>query len=214
MNTPASSQEIYVHLTSGQSTHFLQDTDTARQLLDRLRPDRLFAERLLIIADDDALTVYPSDGIERVDLIMDGLPDWPFRHNFVGIQELLEDDFRRRSHARSGTPPDADNASIFLEIEMVSGRKARLEILLDAPVRTPPSALDLGLLIQQFFAGHGLYARRDGGGAVLLNPANIVGIHVRPGMAEVPPSAWHGRHAPPGQRWQFEPPQRGRSTRG
>jgi hypothetical protein len=191
MNAPNTMPlDILVRLTNGHTARFRQeDAEAARQLLNILKPDRLFAQRQLLIAGGDALTAFLCGVIEGIDLVTDDPPDWPFHRHMVGIWEITQEEFRRLSGVPDRPPIALDRGPVFLEIEMVSGRRVCLKLRLDLPTVRPLS-LDIAVLMQQFFAGPSLHAVRHGGGVILLNPANIVRILARPVPPEMPPGVW------------------------
>jgi hypothetical protein len=100
----------YLHLTvqliSGDRQQFVQtDPDAAANILDQIRPERLFAQRHFILSGRGAATVIPTESVERVEVRTDPLPEWPYHPaDIVGIDEIAEEEFLRVQR-REPAPP-------------------------------------------------------------------------------------------------------------
>jgi hypothetical protein len=191
MGAAPSSLEIHVHSTDGLVSRFQQtDAEAARKLFGQFQPGRIFAQPHLIVAGGTSMSVFPTAAVARVDLVMDGFPEWPFYHGVSDVQEITEEQFRERyrperySAGLARTPGAA--MAVFGEIELANGERIFVEVQIQVEPRLP---VEQGLFIQQILSAHSLYARRRGGGAVVLNPANIVRLTFHPGPPETPPNA-------------------------
>lgn len=193
MTTTNSPLKIHVHLTDGRlHTYVHGDPDKARQFLDGLHPRKVFAEPQILIAGEYTVTGYRCSAITRIDLVLDGMPDWSFPNEVAEIREMSEQAFlqkyqpgdedaskRRQRSWKPGEPVEA-----FAEFELAGGKKVFMEYL---SVRE--QALEQRAHLQHFIEGP-ITGRRLGGGVLLLNPANVLRWTIFPGPPEAPRTAW------------------------
>jgi hypothetical protein len=191
MRAAPSSLEIHVHSTDGHVSRFGQiDPEQVRALLDQIQPGRIFGQRHLLIAGGASMSIFPTGAVARIDLVMDGFPDWPFHHGVSDVREIPAEEFRQRyrSAEYTGALPGTPGATVlvFGEIELANGERLFLEVQTQVEPRLP---VEQGLYFQQILAAHSLHARRHGGGAVLLNPAAVVRLTFYPNPPQTPPNA-------------------------
>ena len=195
-NASPSEIEINVHLEDGRMVKFVQkDTDGIRKVLAQMHPEKVFSHRFLVLGDDRSMSVFPSAAVARLDLVTDSPPEWRFHHNVQNIQEITEEELRRRYRPESYDPTWSTGrpTTVFGEIELVNGERLFYEARLgDFQERLP---MDLGVVIQQIFSS-AWHARRLGGGFVLVNPANILRLSFYPGIRELPLNGWHTSRQP------------------
>jgi hypothetical protein len=183
--------EIHVHSVDGHVSAFLQnDPEAVRRLFDHVQPNKIFEQRQLVVASAHSLTVFPSASIVRVDLVMDGYPDWEFHFGVSLVQEITEEEFQDRYRPSQDPdprllPPGAPVIA-FAEIELVNGERLITEIHTHLEARLP---LEQSIFFQQILTVPSLYSRKLGGGAILLNPASIVRMTFYPGPPSTPPNA-------------------------
>lgn len=194
MDTNTSSLEIQIHLSDGGITGFVQyEPPIIRQILDNIHPERVFTQRHLILTADHSLTVYPCSAVARIDLVMEGYPDWPFHRNVRDIVEISDHEFRERFASRVRRV-DADGATrVFGELELTNGQRLFREVSLkpleeDADREIVPE--DYTLFLYQLLSGPVLVCRRRGGGAILVNPQHVVRMTFYPGPVKTPVNAW------------------------
>jgi hypothetical protein len=195
MNAYPASLEIQVHLSDGSITGFvLCEPETIQQTLDHIRPDRVFTQRQIILATDHALTVYPCSAVARVDLVMEGFPDWPpFPRNVSDIVEISPREFRERFASRIRRVNLDGSSRVFGELELTNGQRLFREVHLKPP---PPNAereflpQDYTLFLHQLLSAPVLHCRRRGGGAILVNPEHLVRMTFYPGPVNTPANAW------------------------
>ncbi|HVK03610.1 MAG TPA: hypothetical protein VM490_09050, partial [Armatimonadaceae bacterium] len=98
---------LTLHLVSGGRYQFVQsDPDRAQGILDQVRPERLFAQKQLLIAADEVVTVVPTENVERIDLRSDPLPDWtPLAPNVLSVSEITEESYLRILRREPPPPP-------------------------------------------------------------------------------------------------------------
>jgi hypothetical protein len=200
MRAAPSSLEIHVHSTDGHVSRFGQnDPEQVRGLLDQIQPGRIFGQRHLILAGGASMSIFPTGAVARIDLVMDCFPDWPFHHGILDVREITEEEFRQRYRPAEypGTLPGAPGATVqvYGEIELANGERLFLEVQTQVEPRLP---VEQSLYFQQILSAHSLYARRHGGGAILLNPASIVRLTFYPGPPQTPPNAFCAVPLPPG----------------
>lgn len=183
--------EIHIHSIDGYVAAFLQnDPEGVRRLLDHIQPNKIFEQRQLIVSSAHSLAVFPCASIARVDLVMDGYPDWEFHFGASSVQEITEEEFRQRY--RPGSAPDprllqaGAPVTAFSEIELANGERLFTEIHTHLEPRLP---LEQSMFVQQILSAPSLYSRRLGGGAILLNPANVVRMAFHPGPPTLLPNA-------------------------
>lgn len=199
-NTP-SALEFHIYATDGEVTRFVQDDAAeAQKILSQIQPNRLFAQKQIIIAGLRSLNAFQTSAVGRIDLIMEGHPGWPFHHGISDAVQITEAEFRERYRpeetgtTRTGqeiTP--GQSVTLFAAVDLLDCEGVYLEVSTKAQSETL-TPIDTGLLIQQFFAQPVLHARRQGGGAILINPANVVRLTFFPGPRETPPGAWPARY--------------------
>jgi len=107
--TPAISTASYLHvglyLTSGGRHSFVQrDAKAAQSLLHQLRPERLFAQKHLMIASRGSVTAIPCAFIERVELrpqLRRPFAPTPALHNtaWLSVSDSASRDSARRARA-------------------------------------------------------------------------------------------------------------------
>jgi hypothetical protein len=167
--------DLRVHLTNGESAHFVQtDTAAATRLVEQARPERAFARPHLTVADAQCLTTFPTDGIERLDILTSPVPDW--QSETATVREV---------------PEGKMALGLDCRIILRSGKTVRLDITqrrhenLLLPV-------DFSLFLTRLFSGKCLVGACEGG-VFLLNPANIVRMDTYPSTASALPGSWRAR---------------------
>jgi hypothetical protein len=191
MSTDSAAHELHVTSIDGRVSRFhVEGAAAVKELLERVQPNRVFTQPHLIVSDRCSLSIFPSAGVVRVDLVAERFPDWPFFHGATDIQELSLEEFEQRyqpeAYEQASGPAEGAPIVVFAEVELASGQRVFLEAHARAEIRLP---VEQGLFLQQLLSAHSLFARRRGGGAVLLNPANVVRLTFRPGPVTVPPHA-------------------------
>ena len=189
---------IDIHLINGNVVTFEQeDAAEAAILLERLHPDRMFNQPVVIMAGAKSLTSIPTTAIVRIDVNMPVEPGWPFHFNakdVVVIEEKEFDDWHRRepewaTRLMPTTPGDLYIS--YARAELSNGENLYLEVKIEADLRMP---FDRGLMIRNLFSAHHLHARRREGGSVVINPQHIVRMTMFPGPPETPHHSWPGHY--------------------
>jgi len=187
--------EIQVHLEDGSVAKFQQsDPETIKQLLDNFQPTRVFSQRVLMFGDGSSLSAFQVDKVVRFDLIAPYVPDYPFYNGVLDIQMITPDQFeerykpqtfvalRQRAQETPGEP-----ITVFSELELVNGQRLFQQVCVRVEERLP---LEQGIFVSQLFNAHGLHGRCQGGGVVVVNPANILRFTLYPAPPAFPPGAW------------------------
>jgi hypothetical protein len=191
MRTASSYLEIHVHGVDGHVAAFVHEgAETIRKLIGQIHAERLFTPPYLAVAGRHSLSVFPTRAVVRVDLVMEGYPDWPFHYRIADALELTEEEFRQRlSHALHASTQPGVLIPVWAEIELTNGERIYLELRLHGEPQTP---IDFGMLLQQFLSAPSQHARRLGGGVLVINPAHILRLQFHPRPPVVPPGAWSG----------------------
>jgi hypothetical protein len=188
-NLDSDRYELHVYSVDGHVSRFtVRDAASWQKLLDHLQPGRVFAQPHLMVGSARSLSIFPTARVVRVDLVMEGFPDWPFPYGAHDIQEISAEQFETRYRPEDYDPGQlpADGAPIvvFVEIEVSSGQRLYLEVHTRRETRLP---VEQGMFFQQILSAHSLFARRQGGGVTLLNPAGVVRLTFHPGPLNAPP---------------------------
>lgn len=197
----------YLHLTlrliSGGRMQFLQsDPDAAQRILETMQPDRVFAQKPILLTSGESMTIIPTDTIERIDVRSEPLPDWRHPLGITVVEEIAEDAFARIQRREPPPPPRPGAAppvpaEIGVAVELRSGNIVYLSVRPDLsteddalarPERTPD---DTRILLEHLFERPVLFGRSEGEDAFfLINPANAVRFTLAPGIAESVGGAW------------------------
>lgn len=191
-NTP--SAEILVYGADSSVSRFLL-CDT--QMLNSINQNRIFDQREIVLTSAQSVTVYPCAAVTRIDLVMDGFPTWAFPQNVRDIVEITWEEFGERfTPSYAGVPwlhkPDGSRY-VFGEVELTDGQRLFREVHLQP---LPPKAEleilphDSRFLLRRLLSTHTLFCRRQGGGAILINPRHITRMNFYPGPVIRPANAW------------------------
>jgi hypothetical protein len=191
MSAIPSSLELHIHSIDGHVARFIQnEPEAVRRLFDHIQPGHIFEQRQLVVASGHSLAIFPCAAIVRVDLVMEGFPDWEFHHGLSDVQEITEEEFRQRYHPERYHPdhplPPGAPVVAYAEIELADGERIFSEVHTHVEARLP---IEQSMFLQQILSAPSLYSRRRGGGAILVNPASIVRMTFYPGPPTTPPNA-------------------------
>ncbi len=191
MTTHPNYLEIHVHSVDGHMAAFVQQgAEAVQKLIAQMQPGRVFRQPFLAVAGQGSLSVFPAATVVRVDLVMRGFPDWPFHLGFRDAMELSEDEFRERISLNDcSREPLRGPAPIYADIEMTNGEGLYLQMEVDDRDE-PVMQVEFGMLIERFLSASSLHARRVGGGALVINPAQILRVQLRPAPPHPPLNAW------------------------
>jgi hypothetical protein len=191
MSAIPSSLELHIHSLDGHVARFVQtEPEAVRRLFEHIQPGHIFEQRQLVVTSRHSMAIFPCAAIVRVDLVMEGFPDWEFHHGISNIQEITEEEFGQRYqperyHADHPLPPGAPVIA-YAEIELAEGERIFSEVHTHIEARLP---VEESIFLQQILSAPSLYSRRRGGGAILVNPASIVRLTFYPGPLTTPPNA-------------------------
>jgi hypothetical protein len=194
-------REILVYgIDSHVSRFAVSDPQASRHLLERVHPARVFAQRNLVLTGDTSTTIFPCAAVVRVDLIMDGYPDWSFHHHVSDMVEITEAEWQEQFHPegmtrlRANPPKVGDPFTLLTDITLANAERIFVQCelhvpeLIEAPIWTM-TPLDHSLMAQHLLTEPSVYIRRRGGGAILLNSANVVRLNFHSGLVDIP-NAW------------------------
>jgi hypothetical protein len=166
-----------------------------------LRPERVFAERQILLVGTDSMTVLPAESVERIELRSDVLPEWSHAQGVASINEITEEEFRqiqrhdppvpRKVLGRlMPTPP----VEIGMMVDMRSGHATYLSIQFEAGegvLARDPTPDDIRLFLRHLFNRPVLFgSMEDEEGFFLLNPANAVRFTLAPAPQQTLAGSW------------------------
>jgi len=185
--------EIHISLTNGTVHRFAQPDHLAfAKYLVHLQPAKVFTTTQILLAGTNSMHGFHVSGVERIDLLVDSLPDyWTAPPHLVQTEELTRSEFESivgttpkgsLSHSKAA---EGDIVASYAEIELASGNRAYIR--LHIRVR---NAIEQKNTIQHILSQSAMWFRRAERGFVLLNVANIVRYGLYPGPAVAPATAW------------------------
>lgn len=200
MGTFPSKLEFQIHRSDGEISNFLADSaSSARNIFDQIQRGKVFTQPSLILADTNALMVYPGTAVVRIDLLVDAGAQDLHALDFIrdGAQRLeitherwqAQTDalIQRQSTRRDLLGHEGDFVTTFGQIQMASGDSICMEYQLNLP-----SIVEQRRFFQVVFSLPGFSFTCLGGGISILNPTQIVSCIFHPG-GEPPTTAWHAR---------------------
>ncbi len=203
-DTPAAIGATYLQLTvqmvNGNREEFVQsDPEIAGTILGNVRPDRLFNTPHITLIDAGAVTIFPTDRIERLELRSDPLPRWQQRPQISEVEEISASTFQHIAQRSQGHLP----MEYGMQAEMRSGINYYLRIRFRRPtgseLREPLTADDTGRFLAHLFTGPAVFgSSRTEDCLFLLNPANVVRFTLAPPPAAVS-GAWKMRMRTPAE---------------
>lgn len=184
--------ELTVYRSSGRRQQFVQTDPVAIvKIQEQWHPERFFTQKQVMLATQDAVTVIPTDGIERVELCANPLPEWHHHDNVAEIEEITEEAFRLAQSAPREEPfirPAQQFPDIILCVEMRSGTSVFLRIRPNrrlssiAYPRPPLTESDAHSFLAQLFCRSVICGKtRDGQAIFLLNPSQVEQFTITPG---------------------------------
>lgn len=204
LNTMASYVQVDLQLVSGQHHQFAQnEACLAQQVLGHLRPDRVYTQKSMIFHDAKGVTIQPTEGVERMDLFSDALPQWPHVERIVAIEEIDVEEFQCLAQRDPlptlrilGRTVPTLPTEFGAAVELRSGAVVYFRILTEkvevsARERSEITADDTRQFLTHFFTRPIVFGwTRDRRGIFLLNPANIVRYALSPAPQESVAGAW------------------------
>lgn len=182
--------ELQLHLTNGQTHHFVQaDPELAGQIIRQINA-KLFAQPSLIITDDKSVVAYATSALAGLSFVMEPLPDElleflrdPEGH-VAGVWEITEDEFR----AKLGTlkPIVEGESLLMLSAVVLHGGH---HIWIENHVKEAVSAMQERHIVHQFFNRPLLPCRKLENGLSLWNRAQIISFSFHPNPS-APANAW------------------------
>jgi len=179
--------ELRFHHSSGKVYRYEQTAHAAvRQLLRLVSPAKAFAEPEIVLSGGGIVTVLSTAHITRLDVVTSVALGWPKPPGITAMFVLPDEAaLRARAIRADGQKLPGDPLVVHLAYDLVGGDRLYAEIAgkaghpletrtrLNRLLRTPP-----------------LYFNLSGGGATILNPANIVRVMVTANVNRTPSGAW------------------------
>ncbi len=190
---PVTSLEIRIHLIDGSVVSFKQtDPGISRQIISQVQPERVFSQPYLTIAGASSLTGIPCAKVAALEFVTEVYPGWLFPQEITDIVEITEESFRagylsfrEALRKREQAPAIGDPYVSYGEILLGGGKKFFVEVR--GVIR---NVVEQRRLVHQVFSAACLVSRRREGGALLVNPANLLTVEFSPGPREIPSTAW------------------------
>ena len=190
---PAGNVEIHISLTDGSVHRFRQDDYNAfARFLVHLQPAKVFGNPQIIIGSAKSVHGFHSTQVERIDLLVDSLPDyWTMPPHLVQTEEITRSEFESIVGLSPGgnMPPmaakEGEIGQNYAEFELTSGARAyvRFHVRLRA-------AIEQKNTIQHLLVSGAIWFRRADRGYALLNVANMGRFSLFPGPPNLPATAW------------------------
>ena len=185
--------KIVVHVTHGKSFVFEQpDPVEAGGILGGVHPNRLFAQPQIIIQGTTSTSGFATPAVEAVEFHTEVEIEW-LKHGGPGLLTSVDrETFAAALAERKGQLAALRNKlapgdRIFGQGEMVMRSDRRFYLHFESVVG---GQLDMRHNLSAFLEARSMAAMLPEGGALLINPANIVRWTLYPGPPDVPRNAW------------------------
>ncbi|MEO8376755.1 MAG: hypothetical protein ABI579_03725 [Candidatus Sumerlaeota bacterium] len=190
--------EIHIHTADGNVYSFYQDkAEEIARIISSIQPQKVFAQRHLLIAGSFFMAGFPADEITRIDLAMDQPVEWEFLHNLQSVEEITTQEFEdMRSPVNNDVRRSSQNVPVgeFTEytgeIMLRDGQQLCLRIIERVGLK-----IDQRQNIQNMFASAGFHVKRRDGGVIIVNPTLITRWAFYPGPADIPKNAWQAHRS-------------------
>ncbi len=190
--------EIHIFSNDSHVSRFTQaDIVTSDLIMDKVRPDRIFTPHNLIVRSGISLFVFPCQKISRVDFVLPLHPDWKFHHNIIQAIQISGEEFNEQFAKYSAVTTTVNGVSYgretddtFAEFTLCNAEKVYAKFITRGGEIT---AADSSISLQHMFDAQSQYLERMGGGAILINTANIQRLRMFPGPSRVP-TVWHAEY--------------------
>ncbi|MBI1396372.1 MAG: hypothetical protein GC151_10370 [Betaproteobacteria bacterium] len=178
--------DMIVYLADGTTRRFVQSETEAAATLATFMPLRVYASPTLIVGSGMSTTVLATKQISRIDFRTEDRLPIPPGANGGSVTVLSgESEFRERRNAIAEQGVQAvqvgSTFSGVISYEMVGGHMlyCQMEAMLS-------NMANVFTTLQQVFSQPVLAFELPGGGAVLVNPANLLGMNLYPGIEILP----------------------------
>jgi hypothetical protein len=202
MSTSPTTLEFQIHRSNGDISKFVaEDAASVRYILEQIQRGKIFTQPSLVLADTNALVVYPGAAITRIDLFIDVSAEDFRTIDFIkdGSQKLEITRDRWQAQIESLTNSqltrqevlggESDIVTTFGRVQLANGDTICMEYQYRSNL---PSVVEQRHFFQVVFSLPGFPFTRLGGGISILNPAQIVDCVFHPG-GEPPATAWAAR---------------------
>jgi len=185
--------EVHLSLVDGSVHRFRQnDFATFAKFLPLLQPAKVFGQTQIVIAGPRSIHGFHCSQVERIDLIVDSLPDyWTMPPFLVQTEEITRIEFEQivgldpNGGLASRNGPEGEIVQSYVEFEFQSGNRAHVRY----HIRTR-SAIEQRNTIQHLLTQGTMWFRRADKGYALVNVANLGRYSIFPGPPNPPATAW------------------------
>jgi hypothetical protein len=191
--------EFKIHRSDGKISTFLAQGEPAVQnILEQIRRGKVFSQPSLVLADPNALAVYPGTAIARIDLQVDvnaeAFRNFDFIRDGGQKREITFETWETQINTLSKSDLTRQNilweqgelVTTFGQIQLQNGSSICMEYRYSDNL---PSVQDQRRFFQVVFSLAGFPFVPLSGGISILNPAQIIGCLFHPG-GEPPANAW------------------------
>lgn len=185
--------DILIHVIDNEVFTFRQeDPQAIRAILATVQPKNLFNRHQLVVQGLTSTSGFACLSIEWIEFLLEEETGWQLPPAAMDARSVTretwerntaghEEDFREQMQAmRPGQLRVA-----YIELVMRSGQRLFLEHAGSVAGRIEQRAS-----VQSFLEPGGIYARREGGGHVIINPHNVTRWSMRPGVKNPPQNHW------------------------
>jgi hypothetical protein len=179
--------ELRIHHTTGKVTRFVQnEASEVRRLLEEIRPAKVFAGSRLAFGDSGLITLCATAHITHLDIVTTQKLNWPKPPGVTAMFVLPDETaLRARSVPATGAPIAGETIVTHLTYDFLGGKRLYIEVCSKAG-----HAFEAPARLNRLLADPPLYFALSGGGAAVLNPANIVRVLVTTPSNEPPAGVW------------------------
>lgn len=179
--------ELRFHLTSGRVYQYEQTEDAAvRQLLKLVAPGKVFAEPHIVLSGEGVVTLLPVAHITRLDVVTSLPLGWQKLANTTAMFVLRDEAALHARAARADGPKEAGEAIVVhLAYDLVGGERLYAEVAAKAG-----HPLETRARLTRLLGSFPVHFSLPGGGATILNPANIIRVMVTANIDRTPAGAW------------------------
>ena len=155
-------------------------------LLDLLDPERIFCAPLLTFQSDSCTAVFKTSAITRIDLVSEEPPPWPLHFGLAEARQVTEEKFIEelgRAHSAERREHCVDRTVTLVELALVNRRRVYVRL---ETINSAWSEIGAATMMQRMLEAPSYHFRRQDGGVIILNAANVIHADFHPGLPNLP----------------------------
>ena len=169
--------EIVFHMINGLELKFEEtDESKAKELLNGIRPHKVFSEKQLSLLGESSATRIKQDFVSYIEFNTSQKIEWQYLTHIDGVMLLSKDKFAKAIQTELEQPETISDSSqqnrplsLFMELMMTDGISWFLRVF--AQPLKPMDRAELAMVMRDL---SGFHAIRPEGGAVLFNMNNVI----------------------------------------